>query len=102
VESLDVWAVHGIGGIWGAIATGIFATVAVNPLGADGLISGNLILIGKQFLSIIAVCAYSFGMTWLIGKLIDKIIGLRVSAAEETIGLDISQHGESAYGEIRN
>jgi Amt family ammonium transporter len=101
-ESLDVWAIHGMGGIWGAIATGIFATVAVNPLGANGLIYGNLILIGKQLLSVIVVCAYSFGMTWLIGKFIDKIIGLRVSTAEETIGLDISQHGESAYGEIRN
>ena len=100
-ESLDVWAVHGMGGIWGAIATGIFATVAVNPLGANGLIYGNLVLMGRQFLSIIAVCSYSFGMTWLIGKLINKIIGLRVTEAEETVGLDISQHGESAYGEIR-
>jgi ammonium transporter, Amt family len=101
-ESLDVWAVHGIGGIWGAIATGIFATLSVNPLGADGLIYGNLVLIGKQFLSVIVVCVFSFGMTWLIGKLIDKTIGLRVSPEEETIGLDISQHGESAYGELRD
>ena len=80
----------------------LFRSVAVNPLGANGLIYGNLILIGKQFLSIIAVAAFSFGMTWLIGKLIDKTIGLRVSPDEETIGLDISQHGESAYGELRD
>ena len=95
-ESLDVWACHGIGGTWGALATGIFATVAVNSAGANGLINGNSILIGKQLLAIIVVWVYSFGMTWIIGKLIDKAIGLRVSEIEESVGLDLSQHGESA------
>lgn len=95
-ESLDVWAIHGIGGTWGALATGIFATVAVNSAGANGLINGNLILVGKQLLAIIVVWVYSFGMTWIIGKLIDKVIGLRVSEIEESVGLDLSQHGESA------
>ena len=95
-ESLDVWACHGIGGTWGALATGIFATVAVNSAGADGLINGNSILVGKQLLAIIVVWVYSFGMTWIIGKLIDKAIGLRVSEIEESVGLDLSQHGESA------
>jgi len=95
-ESLDVWACHGMGGTWGALATGIFATVTVNSAGANGLISGNSILIGKQLLAIAAVWVYSFGMTWIIGKLIDKAIGLRVSEIEESVGLDLSQHGESA------
>lgn len=95
-ESLDVWACHGMGGTWGALATGIFATVTVNSAGANGLINGNSILIGKQLLAIIVVWVYSFGMTWIIGKLIDKAIGLRVSEIEESVGLDLSQHGESA------
>jgi len=95
-ESLDVWACHGMGGTWGALATGIFATVTVNSAGANGIIYGNLVLLGKQLLAIIVVWVYSFGMTWIVGKLIDKAIGLRVSETEESIGLDISQHGESA------
>jgi Amt family ammonium transporter len=97
-ESLDVWACHGMAGTWGALATGIFASVKVNSAGADGLISGNLLLVGKQLLAIIVVWAFSFGMTWIIGKLIDVTIGLRVSETEEVVGLDISQHGERAYG----
>jgi Amt family ammonium transporter len=98
-ESLDVWACHGMAGTWGALATGIFATAKVNSAGADGLISGNLLLVGKQLLAIIVVWVFSFGMTWIIGKLIDVTIGLRVSETEEVLGLDISQHGEKAYGE---
>jgi ammonium transporter, Amt family len=62
------------------------------------LISGNLLLVGKQLLAIIVVWVFSFGMTWIIGKLIDVTIGLRVSETEEVVGLDISQHGERAYG----
>jgi Amt family ammonium transporter len=96
-ESLDVWACHGMGGTWGALATGIFATASVNSAGADGLIVGNLLLIGKQLLAIIVVWVFSFGMTWIIGKLIDVTMGLRVSETEEVVGLDISQHGERAY-----
>jgi Amt family ammonium transporter len=97
-ESLDVWACHGMSGTWGSIATGIFASMTVNPAGADGLIySGSFILLAKQFLAVIVVWIFSFGMTWLIGKLIDVTIGLRVSPTEEAIGLDISQHGEKAY-----
>jgi Amt family ammonium transporter len=98
-ESLDVWACHGMAGTWGALATGIFASVKVNSAGANGLIAGNLLLVGKQLLAIIVIWAFSFGMTWIIGKLIDVTIGLRVSETEETVGLDISQHGERAYGE---
>ncbi len=97
-ESLDVWACHGMGGAWGTLATGLFATLAVNSHGADGLFYGN----AKQFLiqlaAVAAVWIFSFGMTWLIGKVIDVTMGLRVSETEESVGLDISQHGERAYG----
>ncbi len=97
-ESLDVWACHGMGGAWGTLATGLFATLAVNSHGADGLFYGN----AKQFLiqlaAVAAVWVFSFGMTWLIGKVIDVTMGLRVSETEESVGLDISQHGERAYG----
>ncbi len=99
-ESLDVWAVHGMGGVWGALATGIFASLAVNPGGADGLLAGNALLLGKQVISIMAVAAFSFGLTWVLAKIIDRTIGLRVNEEEEAVGLDISQHGERAYGGV--
>jgi len=96
-ESLDVFACHGIGGIWGALATGIFATAAVNS-GGSGLIDGN----GKQVLIQLAAIAvtivFSFSITWFLAKLVDVTVGLRVAPEEETVGLDISQHGERAYG----
>ena len=97
-ESLDVWACHGMGGIWGALATGIFASVAVNSAGADGLVFGNALQLAKQLLAVVSVGAFAFGATWCLGKLVDVIIGLRVSPMEEVVGLDISQHGERAYG----
>jgi len=97
-ESLDVWAVHGMGGTWGALATGIFTTVAVNSGGADGVIAGNAFQLVKQLAGIGAVWAYGFGATWVIAKAVKAVMGLRVSQTEETVGLDISQHGERAYG----
>ena len=97
-ESLDVWACHGIGGTWGALATGIFTSVAVNPAGANGLIFGNAMQLAKQLLAVVVVWGFAFGVTWVVGKIIDITIGLRVNATEETVGLDISQHGERAYG----
>ncbi len=97
-ESLDVWACHGMGGTWGAIATGIFASTSLTSGG--GLINGNLKQVGIQLLAVGTVWAFSFGMTWIIGKVIDVTVGLRVSETEEALGLDISQHGESAYGEL--
>jgi ammonium transporter, Amt family len=98
-ESLDVFACHGMGGTWGAIATGIFASTALTIGGTGGLINGNLKQVGIQLLAVAVVWVFSFGMTWLIGKVIDLTMGLRVSETEENLGLDISQHGESAYGE---
>ncbi len=97
-ESLDVWACHGIGGTWGALATGIFASVVVNSAGANGLIFGNAMQLGKQLVAVGTVWAFAFGATWVLGKLVDVVMGLRVSVTEEIVGLDISQHGERAYG----
>jgi Amt family ammonium transporter len=97
-ESLDVWACHGMGGTWGALATGIFASLAANPAGANGLIAGAPIQLGKQLLAVAVVWVFAFGMTVVLGKLVDITMGLRVTATEETVGLDISQHGERAYG----
>jgi Amt family ammonium transporter len=97
-DSLDVFAVHGVGGILGMLATGIFASVAVNSAGADGLLLGNGVQLLKQLAGVGAVGAFAFGMTLGLGKLVDITMGLRVSATEETVGLDISQHGERAYG----
>jgi ammonium transporter, Amt family len=96
-ESLDVWACHGMGGAWGAIATGIFASKAINPAGADGLIFGNWRPLGVQILTVLVVIAFSMILTYALAKLVDKVWGLAVTDAEEQVGLDISQHGEEAY-----
>jgi Amt family ammonium transporter len=96
-ESLDVWAVHGMGGTWGAIATGIFASVAVNVAGSNGLLYGNPQQLLTQLTAVAVVWAYAFAVTWVLAKVIDATIGLRVKTEEEEVGLDISQHGERAY-----
>jgi len=87
-----------MGGTWGAIATGIFASTALTT-GAGGLINGNIKQVGIQLLATVVVWAFAFVMTLGIGKVIDITMGLRVSETEESVGLDISQHGESAYGD---
>ncbi len=96
-DALDVFAVHGIGGITGALATGLFAQTVVNPAGADGFLYGNPALLGKQFVAVVAVAVYAAGMTWLLLKLIDATVGLRVPEQEEVLGLDRTTHGEAAY-----
>jgi Amt family ammonium transporter len=96
-DALDVFAVHGVGGIWGAIATGIFCQKAVNPAGADGLITGNIEQVGKQILAVLAVVAFSAVMTFIILKVLNLFVGLRVADQEEVLGLDTTQHGEPAY-----
>ncbi|MFN8535093.1 MAG: ammonium transporter [Dehalococcoidia bacterium] len=97
-DSLDVFGVHGIGGAWGAIATGIFATVAVNAGGANGLLAGNPAQLGIQLAAVAIIGSFSFVMTFILLKVLDKVMGLRVSAEEEAAGLDISLHGEiTAY-----
>ncbi len=96
-ESLDVWACHGMGGLWGSLATGLFATTTVNPAGADGLFYGNPSLLVSQGVTSIIVIVFSFGLTYGISKVLDKVMGLRVSSNEEEVGLDISEHGERAF-----
>ncbi len=95
-ESLDVWACHGIGGIWGVVAAGIFATILVNPA-ASGLIDGNAVQVVKQLIAVGATGAYAFVVTLILSKVIDMTIGLRVQDEEEAVGLDIAQHAEKAY-----
>ncbi len=97
-DSLDVFAVHGVGGIIGMLAVGVFTSLAVNPAGADGLLMGNGTQILRQLVGIVSVGAYAFVITLILGKLVDIIVGLRVDETEEMLGLDISQHGERAYG----
>jgi len=96
-DALDVWAVHGIGGTWGAIATGIFATVAINAAGANGLLAGNPEQLLKQAVAVGATWLYAAVATFVIVKVIDVTIGMRVKESEESLGLDASQHGEIAY-----
>jgi Amt family ammonium transporter len=96
-ESLDVWACHGMGGAWGAIATGIFASKEINPAGANGLIYGYWRPVWIQLLTVAVVVVFSMLITYGLAKLVDKFWGLSVSDAEEQVGLDISQHGEEAY-----
>ena len=96
-DALDVFGVHGIGGMWGALATGIFATVAVNSAGADGAAYGNLAQLGTQAIAVLASVSYSAVMTFVILKVIDLFVGLRVPEHEEVLGLDASQHRETAY-----
>jgi ammonium transporter, Amt family len=96
-ESLDVWACHGMGGLWGALATGLFATKAVNAAGADGLFYGNPRQFFVQAAAAAVVLGYSVVATAILTKAIDATLGLRVTPNEEEVGLDISEHGERAY-----
>ncbi|MBX3071403.1 MAG: ammonium transporter [Thermomicrobiales bacterium] len=96
-DALDVFAVHGVGGIWGAIATGIFAKQSINGIGADGLLYGNAGQLWKQIVAVGATILYAAIASFVILKVIDLLIGLRVNENEEVLGLDSSQHGEVAY-----
>lgn len=93
-ESLDAWSVHGIGGLWGTIAVGIFASAAINSY--TGLIYGNVYQFLIQIGGALFIMLYSFGLTWVLATMVDKVMGLRVSEEEEYVGLDLSQHGERA------
>ncbi len=97
-DTLDVVGVHGVGGAWGTIAAGLFATVAVNAAGANGLVHGNAGQLGIQALAVGVTLGYSLIATFVILRVLDLVFGLRVSEEEEKIGLDMSQHGERAYG----
>ncbi|MDI9646342.1 MAG: ammonium transporter, partial [Archaeoglobales archaeon] len=91
-ESLDAWAIHGIGGLWGSIATGIFARI-----NSEGLILGNYSQLYAQIIGAFSGAIYAFVVTFILAKLISALIGLRVEETEEYVGLNIAQHGEIAY-----
>ncbi|MBI1822185.1 MAG: ammonium transporter [Nitrospirae bacterium] len=96
-DSLDAFGVHGIGGTWGALATGLFATKLVNSAGGDGLFYGNSHQVVVQLTAIVASWVFSFVGTLIILKVVDSIIGLRVTSEDEQNGLDLSQHNERGY-----
>ena len=96
-DSLDVVGIHGVGGVIGILATGLFASKVVNPGGADGLFFGNPGLFGIQLLVAAVTTIFSIIGTFVILKLVDSMTGLRVSSEEEATGLDLSQHNERAY-----
>ena len=96
-DSLDVVGVHGVGGALGALLTGVLASTAVNPGGADGLLFGNPGQLWIQFVSVAVTAVYCGGMTYILLKIVDAVIGLRVTEDDEQVGLDLSQHGETAY-----
>ena len=96
-DALDVFAVHGIGGIWGALATGLFADFSINGIGADGLFFGNPEQFLKQLIAVGAAIAFAGIGSFILLKVVDLTVGLRVPEADEVLGLDPSQHGELAY-----
>jgi ammonium transporter, Amt family len=95
-DALDAFGVHGVGGIWGTIAVGIFAEKAVNSAGADGLLFGGAQL-WPQLIMVVVAPAFAAVMTWIIFKLVDVVIGMRVDENQEVIGLDLTQQSEAAY-----
>ncbi len=96
-DSLDVVGIHGIGGIWGALATGLFASQAINPAGFNGLFFGNPGQLWIQLVSVVATCAFSFIVSFVLLKIVSAFVPLRVSEEEEEVGLDVAMHSESAY-----
>lgn len=95
-ESLDVWGCHGMAGVWGALATGIFASPAINAAGA-GVLYGKPGQFVTQLITVVVTAVFSFVLTFVIAKVLDTVFGLSVSPEEEEAGLDISEHGEHAY-----
>lgn len=96
-DSLDVIGIHGVGGVIGTICLGIFASKAVNPAGADGLLFGNPGFLGIQIFGVLVVGVYAFVVSWILLKIIHGAMGLRVSDENEHTGLDLSEHSETAY-----
>ena len=96
-DSLDVVGIHGVGGTWGALATGLFASTEINPGGANGLFFGNPGQLWIQFVSVAATMIFAFVMTLIILKVVDKLVGLRITEEEERIGMDTAIHNEAGY-----
>jgi Amt family ammonium transporter len=96
-DSLDAFGVHGVGGILGTLAVGIFASKSVNPAGADGLLYGNPKQFLVQLIAVVVIMAYSFAASYIIYKLVNLFVKVRVTERDEIIGLDLTQHHENAY-----
>jgi Amt family ammonium transporter len=97
-DSLDVIAIHLVGGLFGSIVLGLFADASVNASGANGLFfGGGAALLGDQLLAAAVTFGFSFGVTYIVARVLDTTIGLRVSPDDELTGLDQSQHAEAAY-----
>jgi ammonium transporter, Amt family len=96
-DSLDVVGVHGVGGTWGALATGLFATKLINEAGGDGLFYGNPAQLWNQIVAVVATMILAVVGTLIILKIVDAVVGLRVTEEDEVSGLDLSQHSETAY-----
>jgi len=99
-DSLDVFGVHGIGGIWGALATGLWASTEINPAGANGLFYGNPGLVLIQLKAVLATAIFSGIVTFVLLKILDSVTGIRVSEQDERIGLDLTQHREAGYTQL--
>ena len=96
-DSLDVVGIHGVGGVWGALATGLFASQAINPAGFNGLFFGNPGQLWIQFVSVVATCGFSFLVSYVLLRIVNAIVPVRVTDEEEEAGLDVALHSESAY-----
>lgn len=97
-DSLDAFGIHGVGGMWGAVATGLWATLTVNPEGADGLFYGGNLL-GVQIISLIVAVVLAVGGTVIIFKIVSLFMDMRVTIRSEALGIDISEYGEGAYNQ---
>ena len=96
-DSLDVVGVHGVGGAWGAIATGLFCSKAINPAAADGLFFGNPGQVWVQIVAVLTTIIFSFVVTLIILYIVKAVMGLRVTDEEEMAGVDTACHGETGY-----
>ncbi|MDP3274402.1 MAG: ammonium transporter [Deltaproteobacteria bacterium] len=96
-DALDAWGIHGVGGMIGALLVGVFARKSLNPAGADGWLAGNPMLLAKQALGLLAAGLWAVVVTLVLLKVVDKLVGLRVSEEDEQEGLDMTQHGEVGY-----
>ena len=95
-DALDVWGVHGVGGVLGTILLGVFATKSINVNGADGLLQGNASFFWKELVAVAVTSLYAYVFTYLMLWLIDKVTRVKVTAEEEEEGLDAAYHGEVA------
>ena len=97
-DSLDAFGIHGVGGTWGAIATGLWATTRINPDGGNGLFYGGSLL-GPQLLSLVIAYVFAIVGTFILFKIVSAFMDMRVSIGSESLGIDISEHGEGAYNQ---